>query len=158
MRHHQEVGVVLGGDFRHRWLVTSAHTSPDTAIRVLVVDDHAMVRFGVSGVLNAAAGIAVVGECADGSEVLATARQVRPDVVVMDMSMPTMDGLAATQALRSTMPEPRVVMHTGDGSWVRDEVAVAGAHALVPKGLRPDELLSCVRAVVAGREGCPYCL
>ena len=64
--------------------------------------------------------------------------------------MPVMDGLAATQALRAAHPEPRVVMHTAAGSEVRGKVAVAGAHALVPKGIRPDELLGCVRALAVG--------
>ena len=127
-------------------------------IRVLVVDDHPLVRAALVERLSEEEDLTVVGECEDGSHVLATAAQLRPDVVVMDLSMPVMDGLAATQALCATNPEPRVVMHTAEGSEVRAQVAVAGAHAVVPKGLRLDELLGCVRAVVVGRGCCPYCL
>jgi DNA-binding NarL/FixJ family response regulator len=128
------------------------------AIRVLVVDDHPSVRAALVERLSDEADLTVVGECEDGTQVLAAAARLRPDVVVMDLSMPVMDGLAATQALRATYPEPRVVMHTAEGSDVRAQVAGAGAHALVPKGNRSDELLGCVRAVVGGQEGCPYCL
>ena len=127
-------------------------------IRVLVVDDHSLVREALVERLSDEADLTVVGECEDGSQVLATAARLQPDVVVMDLSMPVMDGLAATQALRAAYPEPRVVMHTASGSDVRLRVAVAGAHALVPKGIRLDELLGCVRAVVVGCGCCPYCL
>jgi DNA-binding NarL/FixJ family response regulator len=127
-------------------------------IRVLVVDDHPSVRAALVERLSDEKDLTVVGVCEDGSQVLATAAQLRPDVVVMDLSMPVMDGLAATQALRATYPEPRVVMHTASGSEVRPQVAGAGAHALVPKGMRPDALLRCVRAVVLDRGCCPYCL
>jgi DNA-binding NarL/FixJ family response regulator len=136
-----------------------AQVPPDLLdIRVLVVDDHPLVRGALVERLSDEEDLTVVGECEDGSQVLATAAQLRPDVVVMDLSMPVMDGLAATQALRASYPEFRVVMHTAEGSEVRAQVAIAGAHALVPKGIRPDELLGCVRAVVVGGGCCPYCL
>jgi DNA-binding NarL/FixJ family response regulator len=137
------------------------HDAPGTgprAIRVVVVDDHPLVRAALVERLSDEADLAVVGECEDGSQVLATATRVLPDVVVMDLSMPVMDGLEATRELRAALPEPRVVMHTASGSEVRSQVAVAGAHALVPKGIRLDGLLGCVRAVVVGCGCCPYCL
>ncbi len=127
-------------------------------IRVLVVDDHPLVRATLVECLADEEDLTVVGECEDGSQVLAAAVQVRPDVVVMDMSMPVLDGLAATRALRATHPEPRVVMHTAAGPELRAQAARAGAHALVPKAIRPAALLDCVRAVVAGDGNCPYCL
>src|SRR5215212_5478553 len=104
-------------------------------IRVLVVDDDPVVSAALVERLSDEEDFTVVGECEDGSQVLAAAAQLLPDVVVMDLSMPVMDGLAATQALRATHPEPRVVMHTASGSEVRPKVASAGAHALVPKGI-----------------------
>jgi DNA-binding NarL/FixJ family response regulator len=127
-------------------------------IRVLVVDDHPLVRAALVERLSDEVDLTVVGECEDGSQVLPTAARVLPDVVVMDLSMPVMDGLAATQALRAAYPQPRVVMHTASGSEVRSQVAVAGAHALVPKGIRLDDLLGCVRAVAVGCGCCPFCL
>ena len=127
-----------------------------TGIRVLVVDDNAAVR-AVLGEVLTDDGLTVVGECQDGSEVVEAASRLRPDVVLMDLSMPVMNGLAATEALRAAQPEPRIVVLTGEGAAVRPQVTAAGAHALVPKNARPDALLACVRAVVDGG-GCAYCL
>jgi DNA-binding NarL/FixJ family response regulator len=146
-------GAVARGACTH-----DASGSGPREIRVLVVDDHPLVRAALVECLSDEKDLTVVGECEDGSQVLSTAAQVLPDVVVMDLSMPVMDGLAATQALRAAYPEPRVVMHTASGAEVRSQVAVAGAHALVPKGIRLDELLGCVRAVAVGCACCPYCL
>ena len=102
-------------------------------------------------------GLTVVGQCADGSEVVEAAERLRPDVVCMDMSMPGMDGVAATEALRAVRSDVRIVMFTGSPAH-RTAVAAAGADALVPKSARPDALLACLRAVAAGAADCPYCL
>ena len=127
-------------------------------IRVLLVDDHAMVRTTLSELLSDEDDVTVVGECEDGSQVVEAASRLQPDVVLMDLSMPVMDGLAATEALRATHPGPRVVVLTGEGVDARAKVAAAGAHALVPKGVRADALLSCLRTVGCGCGHCPYCL
>jgi DNA-binding NarL/FixJ family response regulator len=148
-----EGGAVTWGTCRH-----DAAGSGPRQIRVLVVDDHPLVRAALVECLSYEEDVLVVGECEDGSEVLASAARLLPDVVVMDLSMPVMDGLAATQALRAAHPEPRVVMHTAAGSEVRGKVAVAGAHALVPKGICPDELLGCLRALAVGCGCSPYFL
>ena len=135
------------------------HPRDDAAdIRVLVVDDHEAVRTTLSELLSGEDGLTVVGECADGSQVVEAASRLRPDVVLMDLSMPVMDGLAATAALRAAQPEPRIVVLTGEGSAARPKVAAVGAHALVPKDPRADALLGCLRTVVAGCGRCPYCL
>jgi DNA-binding NarL/FixJ family response regulator len=126
-------------------------------IRVLVVDDHPMVRTALSEVLNGEDDLTVVGECEDGSHVVAAAEELRPDVVCMDMSMPVMGGLAATEALRAAEVDVRIIVLTAE-SPERSAVAAVGADALVPKGGRPDALLSCLRAVAAGATDCPYCL
>ena len=127
-------------------------------IRVLVVDDHPWVRAMLAELLSGEDGLTVVGECEDGSQVVEAAARLRPDVVLMDLSMPVMNGLAATEAMRATQPEPRVVVLTGEGSGARPGVEAAGAHALVPKDVRADALLSCLRSVVVGCGCCPYCL
>lgn len=126
-------------------------------IRVLVVDDHPQVRRTLSEILDEEDGLTVVGACADGSEVVEAAARLRPDVVCMDMSMPTMDGLAATEALRAVRSDVRIIVLTGE-SPARHTVAAAGADALVPKTARPDVLLRCLRTVAGGGTGCPYCL
>ena len=127
-------------------------------IRVLVVDDHEMVRATLSELLSDEADVTVVGEGEDGSQVVAAASRLHPDVVLMDLSMPVMDGVAATEALRAAQPGPRVVVLTAEGAAAKGRAAAAGAHALVPKGVRADALLTCLRTVCCGCRRCPYCL
>src|ERR671913_1059132 len=105
-------------------------------IRVLVVDDHPAVRAALAARLSDEDDLTVVGECEDGCEVVEAAIRLRPDVVFMDLSMPVMDGLAATEALRAARSETRVIVLTGEGSSARSEALAAGADALVPKGTR----------------------
>jgi DNA-binding NarL/FixJ family response regulator len=126
-------------------------------IRVLVVDDHPLVRTALTEALESEDGMTVVGECEDGSQVVAAAAQLLPDVVCLDMSMPVMGGLAAAEALRAAQADVRIIVLTAE-SPERSTVAAVGADALVPKRARPDALLSCLRAVAAGASGCPYCL
>jgi DNA-binding NarL/FixJ family response regulator len=128
-----------------------------TDIRVLVVDDHPLVRTALTEMLDGEDGLTVVGECEDGSRVVEAAARLQPDVVCMDMSMPTMGGLDATEALRAVGAEVRVVVLTAE-PVPRGTVAAAGADALVPKTTRPDALLSCLRALAARTPDCPYCL
>jgi DNA-binding NarL/FixJ family response regulator len=124
---------------------------------VLIVDDQPFVRTALTELLTAEDGLTVVGECEDGSQVVAAAARLRPDIVCMDLRMPVMDGLAATEALRAAQAEVRVIVLTA-GSPERSRVAAAGADSLVPKTARPDALLACLRGLVAGVAGCPYCL
>jgi DNA-binding NarL/FixJ family response regulator len=126
-------------------------------IRVLVVDDHPLVRTALTEALSDEDGLTVVGECADGSEVVDAAVELRPDVVCMDMSMRAMSGLEATKALRAARVDVRVVVLTAE-SPERAAVAAVGADALVPKSARSGPLLDCLRAVAVGAAGCPYCL
>jgi DNA-binding NarL/FixJ family response regulator len=126
-------------------------------IRVLLVDDHPMVRTSLAEVLSDEEGVTVVGECEDGSQVVDAVARLRPDVVLMDLSMPVMNGLAATEALRAAQLAPRVVVLTADGA-ARHAVAAAGADALLTKDARTDVLLRCLRTVVVGCGCCPHCL
>ena len=88
-------------------------------IRVLLVDDHRVVRAGLTSLLSAAADIAVVGEAADGAQALETASSVEADVVLMDLSMPVLDGVAATRRLLAEHPQLRVVVLTSDRKSTR---------------------------------------
>jgi DNA-binding NarL/FixJ family response regulator len=131
--------------------------SHEGGIRVLVVDDHPLVRSTLTELISDEADLTVVGECADGSQVVDAVERLHPDVVLMDLSMPGMNGLAATEALRAVRCESRVVVLTAEPA-VRAEVEAAGANALLPKGLRSGALLGCLRTVVVGCGCCPYCL
>jgi DNA-binding NarL/FixJ family response regulator len=120
-------------------------------IRVLVVDDHRLVRAGLMTLLAASADIDVVGEAADGAEGVKVAREVRPDVVLMDISMPVLDGVAATRQLLAELPETKVLALTSfsDRQRVAD-VTGAGATGYLLKDCGPDELLAAVRSAAAG--------
>jgi DNA-binding NarL/FixJ family response regulator len=120
-------------------------------IRVLLVDDHPLVRTGLSTLLTAAADITVVGEAADGAQAVRLNADDPADVVLMDLSMPVLDGVAATRLLRADQPDTRVVVLSSfsDSARVRDAIA-AGAVGYVLKDSSPDELLAAVRAAAAG--------
>jgi DNA-binding NarL/FixJ family response regulator len=120
-------------------------------IRVLVVDDHQLVRAGLVTLLASAADIEVVGEAADGYEVVAAVTANVPDVVLMDLSMARMDGVAATRAVMTEHPDVRVVALTSftDRRRVTD-VLGAGAVGYLLKDSAPDELLAGVRAAAQG--------
>lgn len=120
-------------------------------IRVLVADDHAMVREGLASVLSADGDIDVVGAAANGEEAIALATTLAPDVVVMDLSMPVMDGVAATRGIRSVLPGARVLVLTSftDRERVRRAIE-AGAIGYQLKDAEPVELRAAVRAASAG--------
>jgi DNA-binding NarL/FixJ family response regulator len=120
-------------------------------IRVLVVDDHHLVRAGLITLLEAADDIEVAGEAADGQQALEVAAAASPDVVLMDLSMPVMDGVSATWALLSELPETRVVALTSFSDRQRvTDILAAGATGYVLKDSRPDDLLAAVRAAAGG--------
>lgn len=120
-------------------------------IRVIVVDDHAMVREGLAVVLSAEGDITVVGTAANGKEGAALAEAEHPDVVVMDLSMPVMDGIHATRVVRDASPDTRVLVLTSfaDGDSVQRALE-AGATGYQLKDAEPADLRAAVRAVHAG--------
>ena len=130
--------------------MTDAPTAT-TDIRLLIVDDQALVRMGFRMLLDAEPGIAVVGEAASGEQALALVTELRPDVVLMDVRMPGLDGIATTRRLLEISPQSRVIILT---TFDLDEYAFgglrAGASGFLVKDTRPEELLSAVRAVAGG--------
>ena len=125
------------------------------SIRVLLVDDQALVRAGLRLILesDADADIAVTGEAGDGREAIALARSLRPDVVLMDVQMPVMDGIAATRQIIETVGDgaPRVLVLT---TFEQDDYIFsalrAGASGFLLKNAPPEELIEAVRIVAAG--------
>ncbi|HEY2938096.1 MAG TPA: response regulator transcription factor [Gaiellaceae bacterium] len=120
-------------------------------IRVLIADDQALVRGGFRLILDAQKDIDVVGEAADGHEALALARELEPDVVLMDVRMPDLDGIEATQRLLESNRSPRVLMLTTfDLSEYVYQAMKAGASGFLLKDVRPEQLAEAVRVVAAG--------
>jgi DNA-binding NarL/FixJ family response regulator len=120
-------------------------------IRVILVDDHAVVRAGLKAVLGSARDIDVVGEGSNGTEAIALAGRLHPDVVVMDLAMQGMDGIAATKALASTEGGPRVLvltMHAEEDYLV--PLLEAGAAGYLVKTVADRELVDAVRTVARG--------
>lgn len=123
-------------------------------LRLLLVDDHVIVREGIRAVLEEQQDIAVVGECGSGDEALAVAAQLAPDVVLLDLNMPGLSPVDTIRGLRSRLPAVRVMVFTsfGDDQLVR-EVLEAGATGFLLKDALQDELLHGIRCVAAGQ---PY--
>lgn len=120
-------------------------------IRVLVVDDDALVRAGLSMMLAGSPDVSVVAEVADGAEVIGAVNEHRPDVVLMDIRMPRMDGLAATELLRSRRDPPEIIILTTFDS--DDHVLRAmrvGASGFLLKHTPPPEIVRAIRMVAAG--------
>ena len=123
----------------------------DNPIRVVLVDDHAIVRAGLKAVLGSASDIVVVGEASDGAEAIALAGRLTPHVVVMDLSMPGMDGMAATRELAAQEGAPRVLvltMHAEEDYLV--PLLEAGASGYLVKNVADRDLVDAVRSVARG--------
>jgi DNA-binding NarL/FixJ family response regulator len=120
-------------------------------IRVLLVDDDALVRAGLRMILSSAEEMEVVGEAADGADAVSAAQANRPDVVLMDIRMPIMDGIAATSALRRMANPPHVIVLT---TFQADDHVIsalrAGADGFLLKDTAPTEIVNAVRLVAAG--------
>jgi DNA-binding NarL/FixJ family response regulator len=123
----------------------------DEPIRVLIVDDHAVVREGLRTFLELQDGLEVVGEAGDGEEALPLAEQLRPDVVLMDLVMPRLDGVGAMRELRERVPAARVIVLT---SFLDDDRLMpairAGAAGYLLKNVQPQELARAIRLADAG--------
>jgi CheY-like chemotaxis protein len=115
------------------------------AIRVLLVDDHTMVRQGIRSLLDNHATIQVVGEASDGKQAIDLAKELRPDVVIMDVNLPIVDGLTATHEMRRDCPGTVVIaLSVHDDQYIKDAMQQAGASAFVSKGSVTQELIEHV--------------
>jgi NarL family two-component system response regulator LiaR len=121
-------------------------------IRVMLVDDHAVVRGGLAAFLLAFDDLELAGEASNGAEAVAKCRGARPDVVLMDLMMPEMDGAAATKAIRHVCPQIQVIALTSfkEKDLVHSALE-AGAIGYLLKNVSADELASAIRAAYAGR-------
>lgn len=130
--------------------------APGSPIRVLVVDDHPLVRQGVVAVVAAESDMAVVGEAGDGRQALELFRKVRPDVVLVDLGLPVLDGVGTMEAIRAEFPGSRFValtVYQGDEDIHR--ALQAGAQAYLLKSAPSSQLVAAIRAVHAGLRRIP---
>jgi DNA-binding NarL/FixJ family response regulator len=128
----------------------SADPSP---IRILAVDDHVLLRDGIAALVAGQSDMSLVGQASNGREAIQQFRTHRPDVTLMDLQMPEMNGLDATIAIRGEFPEARIIVlttYTGDVQVLR--ALKAGARAYLLKNLLHKELLETIRAVHAGKK------
>ena len=122
------------------------------AISVLIVDDHPLLREGVTAVLEAEPDIRVVGEAADGLDAIAQFKNLRPDLVLMDLQMPGVDGVEAISAIRAIAPDARIIVLTTYAGDVRALSALrAGASGYLLKSSLRRELIDTIRAVLGGQ-------
>src|SRR5579864_240530 len=150
---HLLPGPASGFSVRERNKIMSTDPS---LIRILAVDDHPMLREGIAALLASQSDMKLVGEASTGREALEQFRKHRPDLTLMDLQMPDMDGIEAMVAICSEFPEARIIVLTtykGDIQVLR--ALKAGARAYLLKGLLRKELLDTIRAVHAGQKRIP---
>jgi DNA-binding NarL/FixJ family response regulator len=125
-------------------------------IRILTVDDHPLLRKGIAALVNAEPDLKLIAEASNGKEAIAAFRSHRPDITLMDLQMPELDGLDAIEAIRSEFPEARIIVlttYSGDTQVLR--ALRAGARGYILKGYVHRELLDTIRAVHAGQKRIP---
>ncbi len=123
----------------------------ETRVRVLIVDDHAIVRKGIRALLSEAGGFEVVGEAGNGQEALLRAEETRPDVILMDLLMPGMDGIEATRQITGRQPKSRILVLTSFAADSKVFPAIkAGASGYLLKDSSPEELVRAIRQVHRG--------
>ena len=122
-------------------------------IKVLIVDDHAILRMGLASLLSAKEGIEVIGDAEDGKSAIRLTKKLKPDVVIMDLMMPEMDGVEATKRLLEEMPEIKVLILTtfGASDGIANALA-AGARGAVMKSVAFADLVEAIRTVANGGE------
>ncbi len=122
-------------------------------IKILIADDHAVMRMGLSALIDSVEEFAVVGEASDGNEALGLALRLKPDVVVMDIYMPGLDGISATEKIKKSVPETKILILTTFET--SDGIARAlshGASGAILKSAANDNLIDAIQTVAAGEE------
>jgi two-component system NarL family response regulator len=131
---------------------TSQGGAATVRARVLVVDDHSLLRTGVANIINLEPTLEVVAEAANGRDAIAAYRTFHPDVVLMDLRMPEMEGVEAVRQIREIDPQARVVvLTTYDADEDIARALQAGAKAYILKDISADALVACIRDVLAGK-------
>lgn len=127
-------------------------SSEPARTRVLLVDDHALLRTGVANILNQEADLEVVAEAGNGIEGVAAFERHRPDVTLLDLRMPEMEGVEAVRRIRQIDPQARIIVLTTYDTDEDISLALkAGAKAFILKDITAEDLVACIRAVLAGR-------
>ena len=120
--------------------------------RILLVDDHALLRHGLSAVLSLQKDFEIVGEAADGQEAVRQAAKLQPDIVIMDLAMPKMDGAEATRLIKQQYPDIRIVILTSFGTSADVSRALAaGASGAIMKDAPDRQLIAALRGVLSGK-------
>jgi len=128
----------------------------DSSIRILIADDHPIVRDGLNAVINDQPDMEVVAEAANGKDAVELAQQHRPDVMLIDLRMPQMNGVEAVNTIRAEWPQARIIiLTTYDGDEDIYRALQAGAQAYLLKGMPRTELLDTIRAIHAGHKRIP---
>jgi DNA-binding NarL/FixJ family response regulator len=143
-------GAIFGGRIRLRYYAQRMHPAPAESVSVLIADDQTLVRTGFRVILASEPGIDVVGEAADGVEAVDLARSRQPDVVLMDIRMPLLDGLVATRKVLAVSRSRVLILTTFDSDEYVYEALRAGASGFLLKDAPADQLVTAVRCVAAG--------
>ena len=137
---------------RKKWKMRDMHAHSGQTIRVMLVDDHAMIRAGIKVLLEQIPDIHVVGEAGNGFNAIELVKQLQPDVILMDLSMPGMDGIEAIQRILALRPGQHILVLTGFLDEERLIQAIqAGAQGCVDKTIPADELIQSIRDVYSGK-------
>ncbi|HSG05142.1 MAG TPA: response regulator transcription factor, partial [Nitrospiria bacterium] len=127
------------------------------AIKILIVDDHTLFRKGLINLLDQQEGISVIGEAGDGEEGIQLARELKPEVILMDVQMPRRNGIEATRAIREFLPETNIIMLTVSEEDEHLFSAVkAGARGYLIKNIEPEELIKSIHLLAQGEAVIPH--
>jgi CheY-like chemotaxis protein len=130
--------------------VSAPEAKPAGVCRVLLVDDHAMVRQGLRAILDRYPDLLIIGEAADGREALSIAKKRAPDVIIMDINMPRMDGIEATKRIKKDQPETVIIaVSVNDTPHLRDSMHKAGASAFVSKEEASERLYETIMVLTS---------